>query len=120
MRTLLLIPILLLTSCMAMSTPLYDRQPEIVKVDARMKTMRSKLDFLDRVGADLDLKVARRHIDLIGVFYAAFEVAFADGDAEKFQLMLNRVHAQMDALDRLIESARPAKPTGLTVPEVSL
>ncbi|KKM17483.1 hypothetical protein LCGC14_1675310 [marine sediment metagenome] len=37
-----------------------------------------------------------------------------------FQLNLNRVNAQIDALNRLMESARPAKPIGLTVPEVSL
>ncbi len=120
MRTLLLIPILLLAGCISANTPLYDRQPDIVKVDARKKTQEAELTFLQRIWADLDLVVARRHIDLISVFYTAFEVAFADGDAEKFQLNLNRVNAQMDTLDRLIEAARPMRPTGLTVPKASL
>ncbi len=120
MKTLLLIPILLLAGCVAVNKPLYDRQPEIVKVDARMETMKRQLSFLDMMGVDLDLEVARRHVDLIGVFYSAFEVAFADGDAEKFQLMLNRTNAQLDALNRLIDTASPAKPMGLTVPEVAL
>ena len=103
-----------------MNMPLYDRQPEIVKVDARMKTMKAQLGFLDMIGADLDLKVARRHIDLIGVFYSAFEVAFADGDNKKFQLNLNRVNAQIDAMNRLMAESKPVKPMGLTVPEVAL
>ncbi|KKL06765.1 hypothetical protein LCGC14_2592750 [marine sediment metagenome] len=107
MKTLLLIPILLLTGCMALNKPLYDRQPEIVKVDARMKTVNKQLGFLDMIGADLDLVAARRHIDLIGVFYSAFEVAFADGDAEKFQSMINRINTQVDALEDLIAEAKP-------------
>ncbi len=120
MKPLLLIPILLLAGCVTVSMPLYDRQPEIVKVDARIKTTTQKLAFLTMLGADIDQVVARRHRDLVSVFYAAFEVAFADGDSKKFQLMLNRVNAQIDALNRLIEAARPAKPMGLTVPEVAL
>ena len=119
-RTLILIPILLLTSCMAVSQPLYDRQPDIVKVDARMKTMTQKLSVLAMLGIGMDRVAVRRHRDLISVFYVAFEVAFADGDAEKFQLMLNRTNAQIDALNRLIEAVKPAKPMGLTAPKVSL
>ena len=120
MRTSLLISILLLAGCVAARMPLYDRQPEIVKVDARMTTMKQQLGFLGMMGAELDMVAARRHIDLIGVFYSAFEVAFADGDNEKFQLMINRVNAQIDDLNRLIESARPVKPMSLIVPEISL
>ena len=120
MRTLLLIPVLLLTSCVTVSIPLYDRQPEIVKVDARMKVTRQKLAVLRMLGIYLDMTAVQRHKDLMSVFYIAFEVAFADGNAEKFQLNLNRVNAQIDALNRLIESVRPVKPMGLTVPEVSL
>ena len=123
MKTLYLIPILLLAGCIALNQPLYDRQPEIVKVDARKKTMEKKLIFLKMIRADLDLVAVRRHIDLISVFYSAFEVAFADGDAGKFQLMLNRVNAQIDALNRLMDAVKPVKPVkpiGLTVPEISL
>ena len=120
MRILLLIPILLLTSCMAVNQPLYNKQPEIVKVDARMKATKAQLRFLAMMKADLDPVAIRRHSDLISVFYVAFEVAFADGDAEKFQLNLNRVNAQIDALDRMMKSVTSVKPTGLTVPEVAL
>ena len=120
MKTLLLIPILLLAGCIGVNTPLYDRQPEIVKVDARIKTINIQLNFLKMLGVNVDLVAAQRHRDLVSVFYTGFEMAFADGDAEKFQLMLNRVNAQLDALKRLIEAASPMKPMGLTVPEISL
>jgi len=120
MRILLLASVLLLAGCVALNQPLYDRQPEIAKVDARIKSINQQLNFLTMLGVDLDLVSAQRHKDLVSVFYTAFEVAFADGDAEKFQLMLNRTNAQLDALNRLIESTRPAKPMGLIVPEVAL
>ncbi|KKL98072.1 hypothetical protein LCGC14_1828090 [marine sediment metagenome] len=117
MKRLLLIPILLLTGCVSVNKPLYGLQPEIVRVDARMVVIKKRLAF---TSGKLDPVIARRHADLIHLFYTAFEVAFADGDAEKFQLMLNRTNAQLDALNRLIESTRPAKPMGLIVPEVAL
>ncbi|KKL63638.1 hypothetical protein LCGC14_2173130 [marine sediment metagenome] len=120
MKTLLLIPILLLAGCIASNQPLYDRQPEIVKVDAQIKSINQQLSFLTMLGVDLDLVSARRHKDLISVFYTAFEVAFADGNAEKFQLMLNRVNAQIDALNRLMDEVNLIKPMDLEVPEVSL
>ena len=117
MRILLLASVLLLAGCIGVNIPLYDRQPEIAKVDARMYAIKKRLAV---TSGKLDPVIARRHADLIHLFYTAMEVAFADGDAEKFQLMLNRTNAQLDALNRLIESTRPAKPMGLIVPEVAL
>ena len=116
MKRLLLIPILLLAGCVGLNTPLYDRQPEIVKVDARLKTMKARLGFLDMIQVDLETAVVKRHIDLIHAFYTTMEVAFADGNTEKFQLNLNRVNAQVDALTRLLDSAKSVKPMGLKVP----
>ncbi len=117
MRTLLLIPILLLAGCIGVNMPLYDRQPEIVKVDTEMGTIKAKLDFLIMIDADLDLVAVKRHIDLIHVFYTAMEVAFANGDTDKYQLMMNRINVHIAFLNALIEEVQSMKPTSLTVPE---
>ena len=107
MKILLFIPALLLIGCVVVSIPLYDKQPDIVKVDAQIRTIKRQVEFFSMMGMELDLVAAQAHVDLISAFYTAMEIAFVDGDAEKFQSMINRINTQVDALEDLIAEAKP-------------
>ena len=106
MKTLLLIPILLLVGCVALNKPLYDRQPEIVEVDRQNGIIIKKLKFLDKFDIYIDRVAVKRHIDIIHAFYTAMELAFVDGYKEKFELMIARINARIAMLNALLKESK--------------